>query len=109
MLRCLTCRRELKDESAEILQRVQPGLRQEPGQGTPASPGRNCGAKTTQARTLAGTPTRRGRAAEAVGVSRRVAVSDSETSLTLSRRSLPGERTQVRDLMSLRLRGTRQR
>jgi len=49
--------------SAEILQRVQPGLRQEAGSGHTCVTWKNCSAKTTQARTLAGTPTRRWRAA----------------------------------------------
>jgi len=43
---------------------VQPGLRQEAGSGHTCVTWKNCGAKTTQARTLAGTPTRRCRAAE---------------------------------------------
>jgi hypothetical protein len=52
MIRCLTCRRELKDEGAEILQRVQSWRRHEARAWHRGVTGKNGGAKAAPAKAL---------------------------------------------------------
>ena len=40
VVRCLTCKRELKDDGQQFCNECNRGYGKKPGQGTPASPGR---------------------------------------------------------------------
>jgi hypothetical protein len=40
VVRCLTCKRELKDDGQQFCNECNRGHGKKPGQGTPASPGR---------------------------------------------------------------------